>query len=490
MRVAEDAREVALAQRLAVATQQFARLHAHCLGHHRRVARREILDGTLDERERLVASEAHTGHADGRVGHDGRTALVTRRVRVRRLVPGRVLCRRSGSRDGGHCGDWGRRRSGGSFGCTCGGDFAGTRFALATTTASTATATTTAAAALFVVTHHRLDRGIRDGRILHCAGERDLELAVLQLRDVQQALVRRFHAEARELRHAEVLLVEARVDLLHDLLEAVGAHDVAVLGHAVDRLGDQLPGIVLLRRGFLARLHEAGKRVVAVVLVAVLHEQVAGRFPDADADDVLAVFLELEHERREVRVARQQDVRADLGTGEDELHGIDREADVGGVLLGRAVGRGEDQVDGRLGQRHDVLRIAAPVGVGALDGHLAADDLGRQQVAEFGLEVRPNAHRDVVEVDEEGRVGCGVWCGDPGGGMRGGLGPAVQRSDGSAERSAPVVTDVHAFSRLAGPLWPGGGNAGAVPLGDPLRRVPVVEMPHDPAAAPSGRLVG
>ena len=40
-----------------------------------------------------------------------------------------------------------------------------------------------------------------------------------------------------------------------------------------------------------------------------------------------------------------------------------------------AVRRREDQVDRRLGERDDVLRIAAPVGVGALDGDLALDDL-------------------------------------------------------------------------------------------------------------------
>ena len=60
------------------------------------------------------------------------------------------------------------------------------------------------------------------------AREIDLELAVLELRDREQPALRGFLAEARELRHAEILLVERAVDLLHDLLEAIGAHDVAV----------------------------------------------------------------------------------------------------------------------------------------------------------------------------------------------------------------------------------------------------------------------
>ena len=58
------------------------------------------------------------------------------------------------------------------------------------------------------------------------------------------------------------------VDVLHDLLEAVGAHDVAVLDHAIDGFDDELPRIPL-HDFFLALLHEAGERVVAVVLVAV-----------------------------------------------------------------------------------------------------------------------------------------------------------------------------------------------------------------------------
>ena len=152
-------------------------------------------------------------------------------------------------------------------------------------------------------------------------------------------------------------------------------------------------------------LHEAGERVVAVVLVAVLDEQVARRFANADADDVLAVFLELDDEAREVGVAGEEDERADLGAREDELERVDGEADVGRVLLRRAVGRREDQVDRRLGERHDVLRVASPVGVGALDRDLALDDLRREEAAQLLPEVGADPHRDVVEVDEEGGVG-------------------------------------------------------------------------------------
>src|ERR1700681_3887614 len=118
----------------------------------------------------------------------------------------------------------------------------------------------------------------------------DLELSVLELGERQKPTVRCFRDEPRELRHPEILLVEGAVDLLHHLLEAVGAHYIAVPLHARDGLGDELPRIAL-DDFFLARLHQSREGVVAVVLVAVLHQQIARRLPDSDADDVLAVFL-------------------------------------------------------------------------------------------------------------------------------------------------------------------------------------------------------
>src|SRR5688572_29220644 len=120
--------------------------------------------------------------------------------------------------------------------------------------------------------------------------------------DRDESALRRLEAEAGELRDTEVLLVERIVDLLHDLLQAIGAHHVAVLRHPLDRLAHELPRVVL-HDLFLARLHEPGERVVAVVLIAVHDEQVARRLTNTDADDVLAVLLELRDEAREVRVA-------------------------------------------------------------------------------------------------------------------------------------------------------------------------------------------
>jgi hypothetical protein len=143
----------------------------------------------------------------------------------------------------------------------------------------------------------------------------------------------------------------------------------------------ELPRIVLADGGFLiGRLHEAGERVVAVVLVAVHDEQVARRFANADADDVLAVLLQLDDEAREVGVAGEQDERADLGrVNTSSSASIARRMSVAFFFEDRRPARRSDRSTIR--QRHDVLRIASPVGVGALDGDLSLDDLRREEAS-------------------------------------------------------------------------------------------------------------
>ncbi len=51
------------------------------------------------------------------------------------------------------------------------------------------------------------------------------------------------------------------------------------------------------------------------------------------------------------------------------------------------------------------LWIAAPVGVGALHRDFAPDDLGLEQALELRLQIGADAHRDVIEVDEQRGVG-------------------------------------------------------------------------------------
>ena len=150
---------------------------------------------------------------------------------------------------------------------------------------------------------------------------------------------------------------------------------------------------------------QAGEVVVGVVLVAILDQQVAGRLADPDADHVLPVLLQLDDHRREVAVAREQDERADLGAGEHQLDRVNGKPDVRRVLLVGPEGRGEDQVDRRLGEGDDVLGIPSPVGVGPLDGDLAPDDLAPEKGLQFLGQIRADPQGDVVEVDEQRRIG-------------------------------------------------------------------------------------
>src|SRR2546423_4486004 len=380
--VLKDADEIPLAQALAVATQQLARCFARLTGANR--GGTVGADRASYQVERFLAPETESAGSD----------LV---AFCWRFGAWRFVTRGSG------CLSRHRRSS-----CRSRLRAMSPSLAVASPAASSATTGTLYRLSFFsrwlpqrVSLDSLLTRrqtGRRDARSI------DLELTILEFRQGQQTAMCRFRYEPRELGHADVLLVERGVDRLHYLLEAIGAHHVAVPLHAIDRFGDELPRI-FLDDFFLARLHEAGEGVVAVVLVAVLDKQVARRFADADADDVLPVFLELDDEAREIRIAGQQDEGADFRSGENQLQSVDGEANVGGIFLRGPVCWREDQIDRRFRERHDVLRISPPVGVRALHGHFAFDDVGGEEVFQLRLEIGANAHRDVVEVDEQG----GVW---------------------------------------------------------------------------------
>src|SRR5450759_1850097 len=186
--------------------------------------------------------------------------------------------------------------------------------------------------------------GAARGQSAGSTWQTDLELPVFELGESEQTTVRGLCHKARELGHAEVLLVERTVDLLHHLFESVGAHHVAVALHLSDGFGDELPR-VLLHCFLFAAPDQAGERVIAVVLVAVHDEEVARGFADAYSDDVLAVLLELGDEAGKIGIARQENERADLGPSENQLHCVDGETNIRGVLLRGAVRGRHDHVD-------------------------------------------------------------------------------------------------------------------------------------------------
>ena len=126
----------------------------------------------------------------------------------------------------------------------------------------------------------------------------------------------------------------------------------------------------------------------------------------ADDEHLLVVLLQLLDERDEVAVAADDDVGVDVRVRERHLERVEREVDVGAVLVaaGRQVALHE--ADGVLRQRAAVLAGARPVGIGDLGDDLAAllerfeDGADVEMLAERGLD----ADFDVVEVDEDGDV--------------------------------------------------------------------------------------
>src|SRR5687768_918979 len=258
VRVPQNADEHALVERLAVTAQKVARLTTDVAREHWRVgATGEDVDGPSNEVERLVSREALAAGPDAIArGVDClRTPVLDRRRCDLHWLRG---CRRH------------RRRLHARL------LRAGLALAVPTasaTPAATALITTTTTRSIFAGTRLAFRRpGCGTNAI--AIRDIDLELTVLELGHLEEATLRGLLRESRELGVAQRFLVEVRVELLHDLLEPVGAHHIPIALHALDGLGHELPR-VFLDEFLLARLHQTGQRIVAVVLVAVHDEQVA-----------------------------------------------------------------------------------------------------------------------------------------------------------------------------------------------------------------------
>ncbi len=91
---------------------------------------------------------------------------------------------------------------------------------------------------------------------------------------------------------------------------------------------------------------------------------------------------------------------------EGHLEGVEREVDVGAVLVAARRHVALHQTNGMLGQRAAVLAGAGPVGVGDLGDHLAAlfDRVEDDADVELLTEGLFDADFDVVEVDEDSDV--------------------------------------------------------------------------------------
>ena len=137
-----------------------------------------------------------------------------------------------------------------------------------------------------------------------------------------------------------------------------------------------------------------------------------------------------------------------------------RRMSVAFFLLEPKAGR-EDQVDRGFRQRNDVLRVASPVGVGALDRHLALDDVAVEEGPELLGQVLLDAQGDVVEIDQQGCVR-GVD-----GGWLTGVAPAGSAVGSRRSRSGSPALRRPSSTHLAGPGSRQGIGGVALEGGDP-----------------------
>ena len=133
----------------------------------------------------------------------------------------------------------------------------------------------------------------------------------------------------------------------------------------------------------------------------------ARELPAADDEHLLVVLLQLLDEADEVAVAADDDERVDVRMRERHLERVEREVDVGAVLVAARRHVALHHADRVLREHAAVAAGALPVAVGRLRDDLAA--LLQRLEHQAGVERRAqgvlDADFDVVEVDEDGDAG-------------------------------------------------------------------------------------
>ena len=160
---------------------------------------------------------------------------------------------------------------------------------------------------------------------------------------------------------------------------------------------------------FLARL--ARRTIGDDVLVgdelgAVLLHHLAGEGAAADDEHLAVVLLEFLDERDEVAVAADDHEGVDVRVRERHLERVEREVDVGAVLVAAGRHHALHHAHGMLRHRAAVLAGALPVAVGDLGDDLAAllDRFEHGADVELEVEGGLDADLDVVEINENGNL--------------------------------------------------------------------------------------
>jgi hypothetical protein len=137
--------------------------------------------------------------------------------------------------------------------------------------------------------------------------------------------------------------------------------------------------------------------------VAVLLEDVARERASSDDENLAVVLLQLLDERHEVAVAADDHEAVDVAVGERHLERVERQVDVGAVLVAARRQVALDHVDGVLGQRSAVVAGTRPVAIGNFRHDVAAllDGFEDGARVEMGSQRRLHPDLDVVEIDED-----------------------------------------------------------------------------------------
>ena len=166
-------------------------------------------------------------------------------------------------------------------------------------------------------------------------------------------------------------------------------------------------------RAAIAAAAAADQVLVGDELVAVPLHHLAGERAAADHEDLLVVLLQLLDQRDEVAVAADDHVGVDVGVRERHLQRVEREVDVGAVLVAAGREVALHQLGGVLGERPAVVAGAGPVAVGGLADDVAALLEGLEHDADVELRVEGvlDADLDVVEIDEDCNLESCFWHG-------------------------------------------------------------------------------
>ena len=175
---------------------------------------------------------------------------------------------------------------------------------------------------------------------------------------------------------------------------------IALATSAVVRRDARSRGAVRVRARPARRLHEV---LVGDELVAVLLHHLAGEVPAADDEHLPVVLLQLLDQRDEVAVAADDDEGVDVIVRERHLERVEREVDVGAVLVAAGREVALHHADGVLRHQPAVVAGPLPVAVRDLGDDFAAflDAFENRRDVELRMQRGLHADFDVVEIDED-----------------------------------------------------------------------------------------